>query len=532
MIIIDALRYDAINNEKMFPTLYKLSKKGLFKKAIANSCSTQFVLPSIFSLTYPLDNGGYNSGIRNRKSSYVESIKKKYNRKILMLSSCNQMGVGTSYDRGFDEILTTFDFRLLIEQKINRTLLYVIDLYLNKKISKRKMTKVVQKELVITFDKLIKFYNKYDKSLWPKKLKKINKFVFENCKIEKEILLKTPEFIIDKIQKVPGGVYWLTLGKLKYNSFFYFFSRFRSGITWRLNKKIGKQRFWPFLFLSHYQVLLSEILNGICKKISLIKNEDWHIHMHLMDLHDSRSVSRFFHLLSRYRFFYRWLIGRILGQTNQRFTYVSSLMYIDQCLNTFLQHLKKENIFNDTLILITSDHGSYYPESPRNKVQPTGQRFHYEDINIPIILAHRHKNNISKKVFDSMDITATLLDLLKVPLDKSYKGQSIFKKRKDFVISENAGSGNSDLLRKDLYFTITTNDYKLMLVLNGKKLKIIKLFNIINDPKEINNLSRLKDNAEYKVIIKKLITTVFNERKKIFIIRGIKKLSDCSKLFC
>ena len=217
MIIIDALRYDAINNKRLFPTLYKLSKKGIFKKAIANSCSTQFVLPSIFSLTYPLDNGGYNSGIRNRKASYIESIKKKFNRKILMISSCNQMGIGTSYDRGFDEIFTTFDFRLLIEQKINRTLLYEIDLYLNKKISKKKMTKVVQKELLITFDKLIKFYNKYDKSLWPKKLKKINQFVFENCKIEKEILLKNPEFIIDKLQKVPGGVYWLTLGKLKYH---------------------------------------------------------------------------------------------------------------------------------------------------------------------------------------------------------------------------------------------------------------------------------------------------------------------------
>ena len=35
-----------------------------------------------------------------------------------MISSCNQMGIGTSYDRGFDEILTTFDFRLLIEQKL------------------------------------------------------------------------------------------------------------------------------------------------------------------------------------------------------------------------------------------------------------------------------------------------------------------------------------------------------------------------------------------------------------------------------
>jgi hypothetical protein len=187
--------------KKCFLLYISYLKKDFFKKAIANSCSTQFVLPSIFSLTYPLDNGGYNSGIRNRKSSYVESIKKKYNRKILMLSSCNQMGVGTSYDRGFDEILTTFDFRLLIEQKINRTLLYVIDLYLNKKISKRKMTKVVQKELVITFDKLIKFYNKYDKSLWPKKLKKINKFVFENCKIEKEILLKPQNLLLIKFKK-------------------------------------------------------------------------------------------------------------------------------------------------------------------------------------------------------------------------------------------------------------------------------------------------------------------------------------------
>ena len=39
------------------------------------------------------------------------------------------MGIGTSFDRGFDEILTTYDFRILIEQKINRTLLYEIDLF-------------------------------------------------------------------------------------------------------------------------------------------------------------------------------------------------------------------------------------------------------------------------------------------------------------------------------------------------------------------------------------------------------------------
>ena len=46
------------------------------------------------------------------------------------------MGIGTSFDRGFDEIFTTFDFKLLIEQKINRTLLYEIDLFDKKKYQK------------------------------------------------------------------------------------------------------------------------------------------------------------------------------------------------------------------------------------------------------------------------------------------------------------------------------------------------------------------------------------------------------------
>ena len=80
LLIIDALRYDIVDNKKLYPVLSSLIKKGVYKKVIANACSTQFVLPSIFSSTYPLDNGGYNFGIRDRKSSYIEFIKKKYNR--------------------------------------------------------------------------------------------------------------------------------------------------------------------------------------------------------------------------------------------------------------------------------------------------------------------------------------------------------------------------------------------------------------------------------------------------------------------
>ena len=51
MLIIDALRYDTVNNKFLYPTLYHLIKNGVYKKVIANACSTQFVLPSLFSLT-------------------------------------------------------------------------------------------------------------------------------------------------------------------------------------------------------------------------------------------------------------------------------------------------------------------------------------------------------------------------------------------------------------------------------------------------------------------------------------------------
>ena len=120
-IVIDALRYDLVRNkkvrEKLFPALDKIINRGFLIKAVANAQATQFVLPSLFSSSYPLDYGGYNYGIRNR-NSYVEDIKKK-KIKTYMMSTCNQMGIGNGYDRGFDEVYTTNDYRLILEQKIN-----------------------------------------------------------------------------------------------------------------------------------------------------------------------------------------------------------------------------------------------------------------------------------------------------------------------------------------------------------------------------------------------------------------------------
>ena len=79
-LLIDSLRFDVLEDkasrEIIAPNLSKLVKSGFVRKVVTNAQSTQFVMPSLFSLTYPLDYGGYDNGIRERPQSFVESLKK------------------------------------------------------------------------------------------------------------------------------------------------------------------------------------------------------------------------------------------------------------------------------------------------------------------------------------------------------------------------------------------------------------------------------------------------------------------------
>ena len=71
-------------------------------------------------------------------------------------------------------------------------------------------------------------------------------------------------------------------------------------------------------------------------------------------------------------------------------------------------------------------------------------------------------------LFDSMSISATILEIMGIKPHKSYKGVSIFSKGKEIIITENCGRGNADILKKDIYFTLTSIKYKLFCKLKRK----------------------------------------------------------------
>ena len=117
-----------------------------------------------------------------------------------------------------------------------------------------------------------------------------------------------------------------------------------------------------------------------------------------------------------------------------------------------------------------------------------------------------------------MSISATLVKDFKLKTDSSFKGKTIFEPGKKASIVESVGRGNCDLATRDIYFTITSQNYKIMFVLEKNKLFPVLMFDKEKDPYEYKNLLKFKI---YKREIDELANFLVMERKNILLMRKV-----------
>ena len=92
-MICDATTQDNINFLQSYPATFPGFNKILNNSKIYNNffaCApvTEMVLPSIFSGSYPLDQGGYENGMKDKKDSLIKILENNnYDLKILSASS-------------------------------------------------------------------------------------------------------------------------------------------------------------------------------------------------------------------------------------------------------------------------------------------------------------------------------------------------------------------------------------------------------------------------------------------------------------
>lgn len=519
-LLVDALRYDVLADPEaastIAPNMARMAGKGFVRKCVTNAQSTQFVMPSLFTQTYPLDHGGYNNGIRHRPQSFAESLSEA-GFETHMMSSSNQIGVTLGFDRGFDTVRTTTDYRTLVEQRISRTLAYEIDLWRKGQRTEDEAIEVVQRELGLLLETLERGIQQHDKSLWPAALHRINERVASGCAAERHLLENDPKRVIAKLERIPAGVYWRFLGEPDVAGARVFMARAKASVRLRLHRWAAYRWWFPFVLVGHYQVKCGEVIDGIINFVRKNVDRPWYIHMHAMDVHDCRCLNRPLHMLHRMTYLPRWWKARLQGKTRRRWTYDTSVMYVDDQLGRLFDALEETGQFDRTVMVITGDHGFDYALSPRLKKQ-VALRTYREDIEVPMLLVSTlPEPEDTGGMIDSMGLCASFLEALGVPQHQSFKGISVFNGGRDAVVSENAGSGNADIERRDLYFTVTTHDHKLMTRLTGDELQLLRLYDLKSDPDEVTDLLRLDG---YDDVVQSLIAVLQRERGEIFELRG------------
>ena len=533
-IIIDALRFDVIQKNtksSLTPTLNLLIDKGYLKKIITNGQVTKFVVPSIFTQTYPLDKDGYNYGIKNRDKSFVEILKEN-GFKCLMLEGHDIDGPFGNCERGFDEVHRFYDKRLLLEGFIKKKLLYDINKWRSGKYSKKKIIHIFQKELGDLLSYIQKNKNRVNQGLFEAFMGPYTKYEIMNIEKEKELLSNYPMEVIRKVELISPYFYFDYLGKKKYkisfkirNKFFSIFKKIQNLTNSLLNIQIS--------FIPSRPRIASQCRYFFNQAINLIKGIDhkWFMYIHFMDLHDHSIASRPIQFLSKFLNLptvlkYRKKQSKENYQSLRSLSYDLSVFQVDKELSKFISKLKKINKFDSTVFVIFGDHGDGWDKKRDQDLRKNfGFRTFYEHINIPLIIYPKFKNKIEKGLHDSMSISASLLELLKINQHKSFKGISIFKKGKKLIVTENCGRGNADIKNRDIFFTLTNDKCKLMLRLKEEKLILENFYDLKQDPKEITNLINCIDKKK-SVEINEMLSFFFQERKELLYIRNFKNIPN------
>ena len=173
--------------------------------------------------------------------------------------------------------------------------------------------------------------------------------------------------------------------------------------------------------------------------------------------------------------------------------YDEFIRYCDREFEIFIKRLTAEKKLNNTIIILSSDHG----ESFENGYHTHGGPFLYESVtHVPLIMkepGQKRGLNISIPV-EQIDIPASILDLSGIAVPFWMEGRSLVPAIRGEAISpypvfsmnlrmNQASEGELS----DGSYAVREGSYKLIYIIDGER-KWFSLFNLKNDPDELNNI--------------------------------------------
>ena len=527
-LLIDALRYETLADRRLrrllAPNVDGLLGDGDPARIVAQAPNTQFALPALYSATYPLDYGGYTKGLHGRPRSFVECIRDA-GYATGLFTSCILYNRDLALDRGFDKVVAPVNNRRALKQDIQYRLKRPVQRWRAGQSSDADIAATLDSDYAMILDNLVRVCTESARTPTRfSRLRAINDNLVAGARRELALLGDDPLPIAHKLATIPDHYYWSCLGKRGPGP--------RTALVRGINKmyRTGGRSFPEHTVrLGHYDefdALAEEVVPDLA---AFVKNSrrPWFALLHVMDLHSypiraNQLLRRPGALARRMRRVHTIRSGHEAGWPNRSLLYDLAFAAVDTELGRLLTLLEDTGQLANTVILLTADHGrSLEGLDPRPSPDLT-RRFYRECLEVPLVIsdmAAPHNLVETKALLDSKDVGVTLLDLLGVTPDASFKGTSACDGQAGrwSVISEHAGRGDCDLANDDLYFVVTGDRYKAFTVLQGSELALTELYDLQADPHERNNLV---GHPEHAAAPRPLLAALEHERSEVLGRRG------------
>jgi arylsulfatase A-like enzyme len=104
--------------------------------------------------------------------------------------------------------------------------------------------------------------------------------------------------------------------------------------------------------------------------------------------------------------------------------YDGGIAYLDSRLGRLFARLKERGLYDDAMIVVTSDHGEEFGD--RNSLDH-GISVYHDEVNVPLIIKYprQSEGRAVDEMVSQIDVAPTLLEAAKVPKPASFLGQSL-----------------------------------------------------------------------------------------------------------
>ena len=205
--------------------------------------------------------------------------------------------------------------------------------------------------------------------------------------------------------------------------------------------------------------------------------------IHYMDVHEPYSSpfydnqKEMLYLITKYRDFPNKLTKHEIHKLID--LYDLTIKYVDGAIHDLFEKLKELNLFENSIIIITADHGDAFGEhcgilghGGKFKV-----RLYDEVIHVPLIFFGIEKKGMQiNKVVQLLDLGPTICELVDIPTPASFFGENLFSK-----------SHKGAIINSWSYIANRTDKYKI--VINKSDPDKSELYDLINDPLEEVDIS-------------------------------------------